>query len=149
MKNKARTYQLTIPGVTGILELMAGIEARMSRGMQLDDGCEDRGYHIGSKTRRELRDSIQTDAALLIALWSLFETAHLGKECETPTCPVNVMEPMAIMEVVSDKQRDLQGIIDHANEMNAEAGDVVRDDPPQIVQDPFEILRQIFGNSAN
>lgn len=149
MEKNARTYQLTIPGVAGILELMAGTEKRLMTGMQLDDGCEDRGYHIGSKTRRELRESIMVDAALLVALWGIFETAHLGKECENPGCPVNDMEPMEVMTIVSDKQRELQEIIDHGNEMDAEAGDVVRDDPPQIMQDPFAMLRQIFGNSAN
>lgn len=140
------TYALVLRGVTGINEVQAGIEHRMNNGMALDDQCEDRGYHIGTQVRRNLRESIRQDAQISMDLWDLFERAHINGECEHKNCKVNEMEITDVMDSVSDRKRELQMVIDHANEMDAEAGDEIHEEPPSL-ENPMEILKRILGNS--
>lgn len=138
-------FNFTVPGVGGINELMAGLESRIQRGMELDNQLIEREYHPGTEVRRRMRDSIRTCATMLDSLWDMFEMAHMQDKCEHTECEINSQNPAEISASIMERKEMIAEVISHCDTLDMAAGTEIMPEPPApSMDDPMEILRRII-----
>lgn len=146
-----KIYTLDLPGIESVNEVMAAVEKRMLRGMELDNRCEDSGVSIATNTRRKLRASIVRDAKILDGLWTLFQDAHMNGECEIQDCPLNDMDALELTERVNEKFAEIREILKRAEKMDQESGDEIAPEPEpvqDIVMGILDTVGRIIGYAS-
>lgn len=137
---------ITLDGVTDVNALMSAIESHISKGISLDIESSERGYHVGTQTRRNLRANIRTLAGLQIKCVDAWETLHMNGQCEHKDCPVNSMPMLEIAEQADALRGVMRDYMEMCDTLDADAGDEIVQEP-DVMSSVVATLQRIMDST--